>query len=66
VELTNRAEANDLVSRTRAGTRVLVQLTDKGERALARAVEQRLEELRVAGPVLVQALRQLTRKNAAS
>jgi DNA-binding MarR family transcriptional regulator len=60
VELINRAEANDFVSRTRAGTRVLVELTDKGQRALARAVEQRLEELRVAGPVLVKALRQLT------
>jgi DNA-binding MarR family transcriptional regulator len=59
VELINRAEANDFVRRSRAGTRVLVRLTSKGERVLTQAVEQRLEELRVAGPVLVKALRQL-------
>ena len=60
VELINRAEANDFVHRSRAGARVLVRLTGKGERVLTRAVEQRLEELRVAGPVLVKALRLLT------
>jgi DNA-binding MarR family transcriptional regulator len=59
VELVDRAEANGLVKRTRAGTRVFVQLTRKGDRVLARAVEQRLKELRVAGPLLVQALQQL-------
>jgi DNA-binding MarR family transcriptional regulator len=63
VELINRAEANDLVRRTRAGTRVLVQLTRKGERVLRQAVEERLEELRVAGPVLVEALHHLTNQN---
>lgn len=59
VELINRAETNDLVKRSRAGTHVWVQLTRKGERILARAVEERLQELRVAGPVLVKALQQL-------
>ena len=63
VELTNRAEANDLVQRSREGTRVLVRLTRKGSRVLTQAVEERLEELRVAGPVLVKALQQLTNNN---
>jgi DNA-binding MarR family transcriptional regulator len=63
VELINRAEANDLVHRMRAGTRVLVELTRDGAKVLTRAVEQRLEELRVAGPVLVKALQQLTTNN---
>jgi DNA-binding MarR family transcriptional regulator len=63
VELINRAEANDLVQRSRDGPRVLVRLTRKGERVLTQAVEQRLEELRVAGPVLVKALQQLTNTN---
>jgi DNA-binding MarR family transcriptional regulator len=63
VELINRAEANDFVRRLRVGPRVLVRLTSKGERVLTRAVEQRLEELRVAGPVLVKALRQLIKTN---
>jgi DNA-binding MarR family transcriptional regulator len=63
VELINRAEVNDFVRRSRAGTRVLVRLTGKGERVLTSAVEQRLEELRVAGPVLVKALRQLINTN---
>src|ERR1051326_8190554 len=49
--------------RTRTGTRVFVELTRKGESVLTRAVEERLEELRVAGPVLVKALRQLTNNN---
>jgi DNA-binding MarR family transcriptional regulator len=66
VELINRAEANDLVRRTRTGTRVFVELTRKGERVLTRAVEERLEELRVAGPVLVNALQQLTNNNHTS
>jgi DNA-binding MarR family transcriptional regulator len=60
VELINRAEANGFVSRTRIGQRVHVGLTRKGERVLARAVEERLQELRVAGPVLVKALQELT------
>jgi DNA-binding MarR family transcriptional regulator len=63
VELINRAEANNLVRRCRVGTRVLVRLTTNGERVLTQAVEERLEELRVAGPVLVKALQQLTNSN---
>lgn len=59
VELINRAETNNLVKRSRVGTRVLVCLTKQGQRILARAVEERLQELRVAGPVLVKALQQL-------
>jgi DNA-binding MarR family transcriptional regulator len=62
-ELINRAETNDLVRRARAGTHVLVRLTTKGKRVLARAVDQRLQELRVAGPVLVHALQQLIHTN---
>jgi DNA-binding MarR family transcriptional regulator len=66
VELINRAESNDLVRRMRAGTRVLVELTREGERVLTRAVEERLEELRIGGPVLVKALQQLTNNNHTS
>src|SRR5262249_32860553 len=63
VELINRAEANELVERTRVGTRVLVELTQKGAKVLAQAVEERLQELRTAGPLLVKALQQLTNHN---
>jgi len=63
VELINRAESNDLVRRSRVGSRVLVRLTPKGERVLNQSVEERLRELRVAGPVLVKALQQLTNTN---
>ena len=63
VELINRAEANQLVKRSRNGARVLVKLTDKGQRVLSRGVEERLQELRVAGPVLVEALQQLIHAN---
>ena len=59
VELVNRAERNGLVKRSRSGSYVLVQLTKKGERTLARVVDKRLRELRRAGPVLVKALQQL-------
>ena len=59
VELINRAENNGLVERSRSGSYVLVQLTKRGERLLSRVVEQRLQELRVAGPTLVNALQQL-------
>jgi len=59
VELINRAESNDLVRRLRAGTRVFVRLTKKGERVLARIVDKRLQQLRVAGPALVNSLQQL-------
>jgi DNA-binding MarR family transcriptional regulator len=60
VELINRAEGKRLVERSRIGTRVLVRLTGKGRRVLAIAVEKRLQELRVAGPILIKALQQLT------
>jgi DNA-binding MarR family transcriptional regulator len=66
VELINRAETNDLVKRSRAGTHVFVRLTRKGERVLAQAIEERLKELRVAGPVLVHALQQLIKTNHTS
>jgi DNA-binding MarR family transcriptional regulator len=59
VELINRAEGRQLVERSRIGTRVLVFLTNKGRRVLERAVETRLHELRIAGPVLVKALQAL-------
>jgi len=59
VELINRAEAKKLVERRRAGSYVFVHLTKQGERVLARAVERRLEQLQVAGPLLVNALQQL-------
>jgi DNA-binding MarR family transcriptional regulator len=59
VELVNRAERNGLVKRARTGSYVHVQVTKKGERTLARVVDMRLRELRVAGPVLVKALQQL-------
>jgi DNA-binding MarR family transcriptional regulator len=59
VERINRAEANDLVERSRAGTRVMVRLTRKGQRLLSRVVEERIQELRVAGPVLVKSLQHL-------
>jgi DNA-binding MarR family transcriptional regulator len=62
VELINRAESNSFVRRERVGNFVVVQLTSKGERALSRAVETRLKELQIAGPVLVDALRQLIGK----
>jgi DNA-binding MarR family transcriptional regulator len=63
VELINRAETNDLVERSRVGTRVLVRLTKKGQRVLARVVEKRLRELQVAGPGLVDALQRLINTN---
>jgi DNA-binding MarR family transcriptional regulator len=63
VELTDRAEANGLVERVRTGTYAFVHLTKQGERILARAVEERLEELRVAGPILVKALQKLLNSN---
>ena len=59
VELVNRAEANKLVERTRSGSCVFVRLTKQGQRVLARAVQERLEQLHIAGPSLVHALQQL-------
>lgn len=63
VELADRAEKNGLVERVRTGAFVYINLTKHGERILARAVEERLEELRVAGPVLVKALQKLLNSN---
>lgn len=65
VELIDRAEANELVSRSRIGPRVLVTLTKKGDRELCQAVEERLNELQVAGPILVKALLQLAKHSNA-
>ena len=59
VELVDRTEGNNLVRRRRIGTRVHVRVTSKGQRLLARAMEDRLLELRDAAPVLVKALQQL-------
>ena len=64
VELVNRAERNGLVKRSRDGNFVLLHLTKKGEKILAKAVDQRLQELRVAGPVLVKALQKLLKGEA--
>jgi len=61
VELVNRAAANRLVERIRSGSYVAVHLTRQGQRVLARAVEKRLDQLKVAGPLLVNALQQLNR-----
>src|SRR5262245_13837773 len=66
VELINRAETNNFVRRHRIGTFVHVLLTKQGQRVLSSAVEKRLKELQVAGPLLVDALRQLTRTNKKS
>src|ERR1700722_18359433 len=60
VELVDRAERNGLVRRQRTDANrsvVLVSLTKKGDELIARAVTARLEEMRVAGPVLVDALK---------
>jgi len=59
VELINRAEAKRLVERNRSGNYVVVRLTPTGERILARAVQTRLKELRMAAPILVKALQKL-------
>jgi DNA-binding MarR family transcriptional regulator len=59
VELVDRAERNGLVTRTRSGSVVIVGMSRKGERLLERVVAKRLQELRVAGPALVDALRKL-------
>jgi DNA-binding MarR family transcriptional regulator len=66
VELVNRAETKGLVERSRDGTRVFVRLTQKGHRILEKAVNQRLRELRVDGPILVKALDRLVTSNDSS
>jgi len=63
VELVNRAERNGLVKRSRIAPFVLVDVTRNGERVLEKAVNQRIEELRVAGPILVKALQELLGTN---
>jgi DNA-binding MarR family transcriptional regulator len=60
VELINRAAKNKFVERRRAGNHVFVQLTARGERVLLRAVQKRLQDLHTAGPILIDALKQLT------
>ena len=64
VELADRAERNGLIERVRTGPYVFLHLTKQGERILARAVEERLEDLRVAGPLLVKALQRLINSNS--
>ena len=66
VELVNRAEANGLVRRNRQGSYVELDLTAKGSRVLTRAVQKRLKQLEVAGPILVRTLQQLIRTGAGS
>ncbi len=66
VELINRAEKRGLVKRSRSGGHrnfVYVTVTAAGERALEAVVIARLEELRVAGPLLAKALSRLTGPN---
>ena len=66
VELVDRAERNGLVKRQRTDANrsvVLVGLTKKGDELIANAVAARLEEMRVAGPVLVDALKRLIKTN---
>jgi DNA-binding MarR family transcriptional regulator len=65
VELVDRAERNGLVKRSRNGNFVLVQLTNRGERMLAQAVDERLRELHIAGPLLVKALQDLLKNETA-
>ena len=69
VELVDRAENNGLVERSRSGSNrsfVFLELTPRGQKMLAEAVAQRLQELRLAGPVLVDALKRLVGGKAAS
>src|SRR5713101_469237 len=59
VELIDRLEGRGLVRRIREKQdrrRVLVCLTPRGSRRLARLAQQRLTELRASGPALVRAL----------
>jgi DNA-binding MarR family transcriptional regulator len=64
VELINRLEAGEYVRRERAlddRREVLLALTTKGERLLAELAFHHHEELCTAAPVLVAALRRLTK-----
>jgi DNA-binding MarR family transcriptional regulator len=66
VELVNRAERNGFIERSRVGAFVFVRLTKQGERILGRVVQKRLEELRTAGPALVNALQRLIKNDQPS
>ena len=69
VELINRLEARGFVRRERARDdrrEVLLALTPKGERVLARLALYHHEELRSAAPSLVAALRKVMRGEKAS
>jgi DNA-binding MarR family transcriptional regulator len=59
VELVNRAETKGFVGRSREGTRVFVRLTRKGHRILEKAVEGRLQQLRIDAPAFVKAMQAL-------
>jgi DNA-binding MarR family transcriptional regulator len=64
VELIDRAEGRGLVRRQRISngrSYVLIEITAKGERLLAKAVAMRLRELRAAGPLLATTLASLTK-----
>jgi DNA-binding MarR family transcriptional regulator len=65
VELVNRLAAGGYVKRTRGGDdrrEVLLSLTPKGERVLQDLSLHHHAELRTAGPLLVAALRRVTRR----
>jgi DNA-binding MarR family transcriptional regulator len=65
VELVNRLEAGGFVHRTRAEDdrrEVLLALTSKGEKVLGELALHHHDELRLAGPELVAALRRIMRE----
>lgn len=66
VELVDRLSLRGLVRRAHAKQdrrEVLIHLTARGERTLARLAQQRLAELRTMGPELVRALHQVIARN---
>lgn len=69
VELVNRLEAGGFVHRTRAQDdrrEVLLALTAKGEKVLAELALHHHDELRLAGPELVGALRRIMQEGSDS
>jgi DNA-binding MarR family transcriptional regulator len=67
VELVNRLEVGGYIHRERAHEdkrEVLLDLTPKGERILTQLVRHHHNELRTAGPTLVDALRRVVPKQA--
>jgi DNA-binding MarR family transcriptional regulator len=69
VELVNRLAARGYVKRHRSGIdrrEVLLTLTPKGEKALRELSLHRKEELRVAGPALLRALKRVINSNGPS